>query len=126
MSYTNTAQLGLEHKEWISKLDFYIEELHIMENRLTEVATKNSSIEARAGMEHFQNQFIVQKNNIDELKHKIKEEAHLAFNDASQHAGRVEEHRIEEYKTMGAEIKDFEKVVNELRHEFNQYLSKWM
>lgn len=126
MSYTNAAHLSTEHKEWLGKLDFYEKELGILKERLTEIAGKNSSLEARTGIEHFQNQFIVQQNTIDELKHTVKENAHLAFEDVKQHAGRVGSGIVDEYKIINDTIKSFEKVVHDLRREFNLYLSKWM
>jgi len=126
MSYTNATNLSTEHKEWLDKLDFYEKELSILKDRLTEIAGKNSSLEARTGIEHFQNQFIVQQNNIDELRHTVKENAHLAFEEVKQHAGHVASGMVDEYKIIDDAIKSFEKVVNELRHEFNLYLTKWM
>jgi predicted nuclease with TOPRIM domain len=126
MSYTNASHLSAEHNEWLGKLDFYEEELGILKERLTEIAGKNSSLDARAGMKHFQNQFIVQQNNIDQLKHTVKENAHLAFEDVKQHAGRVGSGIVDEYKIIDDAIQRFEKVVKELRREFNLYLSKWM
>ncbi len=126
MSYTNTAQLGTEHTEWLGKLDFYEAELGILEERLAEVAGKNTSLDARAGTEHFQNQFIVQRNNIAELKHAVKEEARHTLADVKQHVGLVESTRVGEHKKIEEDIKIFEKVINEIRQEFNAYLSKWM
>jgi len=126
MSYTNAIHLGADHKTWLSSLDFYEKELDILETRLAEVAAKNTDFEARAGVEHFQNQFIVQRNNIDELKHSINAHAHLAFEDAKSHAGHIESTRLDEHGKLDSEVKLFEKIMNDLRHEYNGYLSKWM
>ena len=126
MTYTNAINLGAEHGKWINSLDFYEQELDILENRLAEVAEKNTDAEAKAGVEHFQNQFIVQRNNIDELRHTINEHKHLVFEDASHHAGHVESVRIDEHKSINDAVTTFEKVVNDLRHEFNNFLTKWM
>ena len=126
MTYTNAVKLGTENGKWISSLNFYEQELDILENRLAEVAEKNTDAEAKAGVEHFQNQFIVQRNNIDELKHTVNEHRHLVFEDASQHAGHVESIRIDEHKNIDDAISSFEKVINDLRHEFNDFLAKWM
>ena len=126
MSYTNATNLSAEHTEWLGKLDFYEKELGILKERLTEIAGKNSSFEARAGIEHFQNQFIVQQNNIDELKHAVKENMHLAFEEVKEHAGHIGSGTVSEYKIIDDAVRSFEKVVNELRHEFNLYLAKWM
>lgn len=126
MSYTTANNLGVEHGIWLSSLDFYEKELGILEERLAEVAEKNTAAEAKAGVEHFQNQFIVQRNNIDELKHSVNEHKHLVFEDAKSHAGHVETARVDEHKKIDESIKTFEKVINDLRHEFNIFLTKWM
>lgn len=126
MTYTNASNLGVEHGIWLGSLDFYEKELDILETRLAEVAGKNTDAEAKAGVEHFQNQFIVQRNNIDELKHKVNEHAHLVFEDAKHHAGHVETSRVNEHKKIDDTVKTFEKIINDLRQEFNNFLSKWM
>lgn len=126
MSYLTVSHCGTEHQEWLKAIDFYDNEIDILEKRLTEIARKNTSQEAMAGVEHFQNQFIVQRNNIDELRHNINEHAHKTMLDAQQHAGHIETARAEEHDKMKEEFTSFEKVVNELRQEFNDYLTKWM
>jgi hypothetical protein len=60
-----------ENTEWTSKLNFYKDDIKIMTGRLEEVASKNSSKEVLAQVEHFQNQLIIQRNNID-LFHEIQ------------------------------------------------------
>ena len=126
MSYTNAMDIGVQHSEWLKILDFYEKELNILEKRLEEVAAKNTSFDARAGVEHFQNQFIIQRNNIDELKHIVNAHSHNAFEDVKQHAGKVETTLVDEHHKIEDDVKQFEKVVNDLRHEFNLFLTKWM
>ena len=126
MSFTNTTQVNAEHQEWLKGLDFYKEDIHILENRLLEIATKNTTFEARQGIEHFQNQFLVQRNNIDELRHKIKE--HISTNGQRTElaAEVVENEKLAEHENLKDEYLSFEKVIKDLRHEFNIYLAKWM
>jgi phosphoenolpyruvate-protein kinase (PTS system EI component) len=126
MSFTNTTQVNAEHQEWLKGLDFYKEDIHILENRLTEIATKNTSFEARQGIEHFQNQFLVQRNNIDELRHKIKE--HISTNGQKTElaAEVIENEMLAEHENLKDEYLSFEKVIKDLRQEFNIYLAKWM
>jgi ribonuclease HI len=126
MAYTNATNLVSSQIEWLSTLEFYEKDLEILKKRLTEIINKNTHTEARSGAEHFQNQFIVQKNNIDELKHIIGEHAHLIYEDAKQHAGHVENKLAGKHKEIDAEIKDVEKILIELRQEFNRYASKWI
>jgi hypothetical protein len=49
-----------EHLQWINKMLFYKDEMKVMQNRLSEVARKNTDREVQALVEHFQNQLIVQ------------------------------------------------------------------
>ena len=51
-----------EHTDWISKLKFYDDEICILKNRLSEIISKNTQKDILAEAEHFQNQFIIQKN----------------------------------------------------------------
>jgi len=126
MSYLTVSHCGTEHQEWLNAIDFYKSEFDILQKRLAEIVTKNTSHDALEGVEHFQNQFIVQRNNIDELRHNINEHAHKTKVDAEKHAGHIEEALAEEHEKLKDEFSVFEKVVKELRQEFNEYLTKWM
>ncbi len=126
MSYTSITKMENLHDEALRGLNFYKEDIDILEKRLVEVAAKNSSFEARQDIEHFQNQFLVQQNNISALKHKIKSHVHELSVQSSTHGGRVETERLGIEKELADEYQDLEKVINEMRHEFNRFLSKWM
>ena len=126
MSYTNITRIGTDHTIWQKGFGFYKDELDIMESRLAEVASKNTTFEARQGVEHFQNQFIVQRNNIDELKHEVNLYVEKLGSDAQKHGGRMETTMVAEHAELHEKYEGYEKVMNILRHEFNEYLSKWM
>lgn len=126
MTYTRITQAGNDHSFWRKGLEFYADEIEIMESRLIEITSKNSSFEARQGIEHFQNQFIVQRNNMDELNHEINLYVQQLGDDAQNHQGRVEVGRLAEHDALQEKYEVFEKVMNGLRHEFNDFLGKWM
>lgn len=126
MSYTNITNIGTKHIDAIRGLSFYKEELNILEERLFEVASKNNSFEARQGIEHFQNQFVIQHNNIHDLRHKFEKHGANMAMDANTHMGRVNQVFIEEEQTLMNDYKNLEKIIKELRREFNLFLSKWM
>lgn len=107
-------------------MDFYDSDLDTLEGRLVDIVKKNNNREAMAGVEHFQNQFIVQRNNIDELRHSINEHTHHVATDAQLHAGKMESSRTAEHALLQEQVAGFEKVMQELRHEFNLFLTKWM
>lgn len=126
MSYTNMVNIAKGQADWLKALSFYEDEIYIMENRLAEVAMKNSSFEARQGVEHFQNQFVIQRNHIDNLKHDIREFEHRLSVDAEKHQGHVDNGFQAGHDVLNDKFKIFEKLMNELRHEYNTYLTKWM
>ncbi len=126
MSYTSTEKLGTEHTEWLKAIDFYDSEIDILENRLAEIVQKNNKSSILAEVEHFQNQFIVQRNNIDELRHNIREHSHKAATESMRHAGHIPTELVNEHSVVKDSFVSFEKVMQELRKEFNEFLSKWM
>ncbi|MEP7372766.1 MAG: hypothetical protein ABI675_05205 [Chitinophagaceae bacterium] len=126
MSYTTVTQIGTDHLEWLKKIDFYEEEFDILQKRLEEIVSKNNGREAMAGVEHFQNQFAIQRNNIDELRHSVNEHAGKVSADAKKHAGKMETGFVGEHKELKDRVRIFEKIVNDLRQEFNVFLAKWM
>ena len=126
MSYTTVSQCGNDHSAWLKSLDFYDEEFDILENRLVGIVKKNNGQEAMAGVEHFQNQFIVQRNNIDELMHSIKEHDAKVAADVKVHAGKIETELVNEHNRLHEQVDTFEKIVKDLRQEFNSFLSRWI
>lgn len=79
-----------------------------------------------AGVEHFQNQFILQKDSINDLKYIIRQHDHKVASDAQKHAGKMGQYLTEEHEVISEKVESFEKVNNELRREFTSFLSKWM
>ncbi|MCB0786643.1 MAG: hypothetical protein KDC02_20845, partial [Flavobacteriales bacterium] len=59
--------LHFEHQVWLNNLRFYKDEIAIFEHRLEDVVTRNTDREFLAQVEHFQNQYIREKEVIDEL-----------------------------------------------------------
>jgi hypothetical protein len=126
MSYKGITDPGTLHTHALKGLDFYNEDIKILKHRLSEVASKNSGPEACQGIEHFENQFEIQEHNIHHLKHRIKDHQHLMSTDALAHAGQINQGLMEKEKKLMDDFTLLEKVVNEIRHEFNLFLSKWM
>ena len=126
MTYTTVTYCGNDHTDWLSSIDFYKNEFDILEKRLVEVAGKNNGSEPMAWVEHFQNQFLIQRNNMAELRHSIHDHTGKVSSDAKLHAGKMETGLAGEHDDMKERFAHFEKIVKDLRAEFNQFLSKWM
>ncbi len=127
METTKTIyQLHEEHKTWLNKLLFYKDELSIMKNRLLEIADKNNAKEVHASIDYFQNQLLIQNEQIDILNHDIK--SHESFLEAAARKNPidVEHEKFSDHKKHRESISVFEKIFKELREELIDFLSKWM
>jgi hypothetical protein len=126
MSYVNILKAGTDHTIWSKGLEFYKDEFDIMEKRLLAVASKNTSEEARKGVEHFQNQFLIQEKNISDLKHEVRNYVKGLSNDAKDHHGHVDGRYLQQSINLRDRYEQLELIMNSLRREFNEFLSKWM
>lgn len=115
-----------EHKEWLNNLAFYKDEIKIMQNRISEIASKNTATEILKQVEHFQNQLIVQRNNIDELNHTIKDHENYLENRVNENPTAADHRSVNDHPKMRDSYTSFDKVFNDLRKELNAFLSKSM
>lgn len=115
-----------EHQTWLKNLAFYKDEVTVMQNRITEIASKNSGQDVLKQVEHFQNQLIVQRNNIDELNHSIKDHENYLENRVNENPTAVDHRKVNDHPKMRDSYESFDKVFNELRKELNLFLAKHM
>ena len=115
-----------DHTEWLSKLKFYTDEISILKGRLEEIASKNNQQNVLAQVEHFQNQLIVQKNNIDELAHTIKLDESAIEKEVNKNPVAVDHREMPSHSKQKEAVDAFEKNFNELRTEFKIFAAKWM
>jgi len=126
MSYTNVLNLPNQPRELEHMLKFYEQEFNFLEKLLGEVVSKNTSREALVEAEHFQNQFFIQKKNIEELETRIHRHHQQTADNAKHHAGKVDERLLQENQSIGEEISSMEKIIADLRAAYKNYLVKWM
>lgn len=115
-----------DHTEWMSKLKFYSDEVTIMTGRLEEIASKNNHQDVLKQVEHFQNQLIIQKNNIDELGHVIKVDEKSLEKEVNKNPVAVDHREMPSHVGEKEAIDSFEKNFNELRAEFKLFVAKWL
>lgn len=118
--------LHFEHSIWASELSFCKEELKIFQQRLGEVAIKNTGHEVLAQIEHFQNQFIRQNEVIDEYRHEIKQHENHLITEAEKHPTAIEHRYFPDHKEMRDNMQIFRRLYGELKHEFMNFLVMWM
>lgn len=126
MSYTSVLNLPNHPQELEHMLNFYEQEINLLEKLLGEVVNKNTSREAMTEAEHFQNQFFIQKKNMEELGTRIHRHHQQTADNAKHHAGKVDERLLQENQSIGEEISSIEKIIADLRAAYKNYLVKWM
>jgi predicted RNA-binding protein len=115
-----------EHSDWMSKLKFYDDEICILKDRLSEIVSKNNHKDVLAEAEHFQNQFVVQKDNIDEISHTITVDEDMIQKAVDKKPKFIDHLDTKSHTKEKAAVEAFEKNFRELREEFNQFAIKWM
>ncbi len=120
------ATLHKDHEEWINKLNFYKDDIAVFSNRLQEVAGKNNSKEFSAELEHFQNQLILQKEQIDTLKHAIHAHEHDLETSVALNPIASDHRRLPDHNGRQEDLKRFEELFASLRKELLAFLTVWM
>jgi len=115
-----------ENTEWSNKLAFYKGEIKILRNRLEIIAEKSNHKDVLALVEKFQNQFIIHRNTIDEINHKITISEDKLQEEINENPMASDHRKVTYHQAEKEEIQTFEKVFAELREEFNRFVSKWM
>lgn len=120
------SDLHFEHEMWLRELAFCDDELKFLTARLEEVTAKNTDRDMLRDVEHFQNQFILQKENIDVFTHNINGKEHELAKFAKEHPVANDHVHFTDHKGMRDNMEGFAKNYNEMKAEFRRFLTKWM
>jgi hypothetical protein len=126
MSKSYLSDQHTSHIEWVKELNFCADEIKTFNNRLEEVVMKNTKIEVTAQIEHFQNQFIRQKEVIDILKHDINAEENLLVENAKANNVATDHRKVEVNAKLVERMGMFTKIYNELKDEYMRFLTETM
>ena len=127
MIRVSITHMSNAHNSWLRSLDFYKTEINTLKGMLTEIAAKNTGEQVMKEVEHYENQFKVQLENIDILTHDIRENLAEAGRQANASgAGYVDGSLLSKHTELGEKYATEEKIVNELRHSFQLFAAEWM
>lgn len=116
-------ELHLEHELWIKELLFWKEEIAVMEKYLAQVNAWLNTLESRAGVEHFQNQFIRQREVIDELKHEIRvNEESLSARLSNLTGPEADTMRLVDHDITREKVLITRKIYQDLKEEYRNWL----
>ncbi len=126
MSQINIKHIKNLNNDCLRGIEFYKQELGILQERLEEIAADNTAMEVREKVEHFQNQFLIHGNYLDELKHYIHANDKSIEHELLRTEVFVSESIAAEHKRIHEQYLNEEKIFNDLRHEFNRFAAEWM
>jgi len=129
MTTTHQEKIFMQHAEntlWLNALNFYKDDLTILKKRLEELVSKNNNSEFLKLAENFQNQFIIQRNNIDEIIHAVNMNENTLTKEVQNNPVAVDRRKTEYHDKEKDMVESFEKNFNELRKEFIMFSAKWM
>ncbi len=117
-------ELHFDHQLWLSEAIFYGYELSVYRKRLESISFRNTAQEIKKQIEHFQNQFIIQKEQLDLLNHEtVVHEQWLA--QVAKENPIASDHRLfADHQATHEKINAFKKIYNDLKAEFIRFLSE--
>lgn len=125
-NFAYASDLHYEHLLWRNELNFYKEELNILEHRLGEIVARNTGDEAERGVESFQNRFELQREHVSDIKHRIKKHEHFLAGYAKDHPIAVDHVHFTDHADIREQFERFRELYQEMKHEFNRFAVKWM
>lgn len=119
----DVQSLHFEHRLWSNELSFFYDEINIFEHRLEELANRYGETDLLAGVEHFQNQFIRQKEVLDQLRHDIgvHEQWISQLAKANNKITTADESK---HSVIADSMETFRKIYRDLKQKFYQFMAK--
>ncbi len=121
---TSINALHHQSSDWLRELQFYKDDILLLQTRLQEVAAKNTAQEVLAQVEHFQNKFILLLEQADILKHDVNLNNEAMLQKAEQVPTHIHEKSEAEATALFNGLKDYAQSLAEVRFNLNKFLSK--
>lgn len=118
------SDLHFDHVEWLNALSFYREDIGILEHRLEDIVRRNTKPEVLAELEHFQNQFIREREVIDELRHDIKQHENMLERESKEHPIAIDHRLYVDHTGLRERMATYEKLFRELKSDYHRWLAE--
>lgn len=112
-----------ENLTWLRSIDFFKQENSFLKNRLAEVVDGTTDKSFLAQAEHFQNQFIIKDEFLDELRHDVNEQERDLSAKFHHQSFSTDPDMRERQQQLRGQMQYLEKEFTNLRYEFNYYLA---
>ncbi len=118
----------VELLEWLKALDFYKNELRFWRKHLSHVVVSNTNKDILREAEHFQNQVIIQVDQIDLLHHDVKQFENKLDEECESvsKGGKFSQQIVDVEASLRERMKTFEHIYVDLKHDYYSFLRKYM
>ena len=116
-------EMHTEHNEWQNKIKFYRGELKKLNSQLDEIVGRKPSSGVMASIEHFQNQFTIQNEVLDIMRHDFKQHEN-AIEAKHNNLNASDPGLVENHESHRERLAQFEKLFHDLRDEFHEFTQK--
>jgi hypothetical protein len=118
--------MDADYKEMLNKVEFYKFDITTLQARLGEIAQKNNAPEVLSMVEHFQNQYIIQNEQADILRHDLNESRKNIEVEVNKNPVAVDHRKMNDNTDLRDKVAMYEKSMAELRNESIRFFAKWM
>lgn len=117
-------ELHFDHELWLIEMAFWKQEIEVLDKYLAAVNASYSDTVVRAEVEHFQNQFIIQLNFINSLKHDVKaQEALISLLEQDINNKKLQQKKADDEYDIRDRMLTNQKLYIELKQSFKKWLS---
>ena len=121
-----TAHLHLLCEDWTRTIQFYKTEIPYFKKRLVEISSKNTGEDIRKQIEHFENEFIVLNEDLDQLQHNVNLQQDIAMKSAKEKPLFINVRNVQVDDNLGELIDSFDVEFAENKKQFYRFLSNTM
>lgn len=119
------SDLHFEHKQWQRELEFWQDELKTFNHRLEELVEKYEGKEVLEKLEHYQNEFILHREIIENLLETIEEhEANIAEHSKMGMVS-LDVPAVKRHLEIRTQMEDERYIYADLKKEFFEFLTHY-
>lgn len=116
-------QIHQEHRQWLTDLNFFHDELKYYQNQLAQIAARDPEDHYHQKIVTFKRRFFDTLEQIDELRYAIyKHERELAQREQIGERTRV--YINEDHHSRHQELDNFKKEYDQLKNDFHEFASQ--
>ena len=121
------SDLHFEHVQWQSELSFWEDEIKSFKHRLEELVVRWTDKDVLKQLEHYQNEFILHGEVIDELQHAIHvHETEMSKADMTDKVSSLDTSHTKYHIAFRQKMETQREIYADLKRNFYRFLSKYM